>query len=175
MVGARRIWSRLRMRSRSGRSRRCRCRRAPGTAVSGASATPPPRGRERLADLVLRARADAAAAGEAHPMASVDQQPDRPEEQHARDRRGTGTRGDDGQCARGQSGAAARDSSSDSPVLLTAGVAHTENGQTLAFAADKCASARAACQSPRTSRPPAAPGRYLEGRAPWATTLQIAP
>jgi hypothetical protein len=94
-------------------------------------------GCEGSPDLVLRARSDAAAAGEARPVASVDQQREGDEPERARNGEGSGTLGDHGQHPGGEGGHATRNCAAQAPVLLAAAKARSDHGQKLASGPDE--------------------------------------
>jgi hypothetical protein len=120
-------------------------------------AQPPPlclEWRERPPDLVLRARADTAAPGQAHPAASVDHQPGGDEHKYPRHSGGAGDRGPDGEGARRQACGSAGDCAAQAPVLLAAGIAGWRHGQKLASAPDEWSPGRGRDEDDHACRPP---------------------
>ncbi len=96
----------------------------------------PQRG-QHPSNLVLRTRADTAAASEAQPMTSADQRTNRDEQQHTCRRDCAGARCYDRGSARPHADSAARCCSAQPPVLLAAGKTPSEHGQKLALPSDE--------------------------------------
>jgi hypothetical protein len=92
---------------------------------------------ESVPHLLLRLRPDTAAGGQPHPLASVDEQADRDQQQRSRDSPHARRRGDDYECARREGRDAARRRAAQAPVLLAAGEARDEHRQRLASRTDK--------------------------------------
>jgi len=92
---------------------------------------------ERSPDLVLGACPDTAAAGKAHPAATVEQQADHGHGQYSRHRERVCSRRDEGERACRYACGAARRCPAQSPVLLAAGVAQTQHWHKLTTAPDE--------------------------------------